>query len=34
MNNFNETGDLNIDPIPTSDSILLIGIDQAAMKYI
>ena len=33
MNNFNETGDLNIDPIPTSDSIPINRIDQAAMKH-
>ena len=33
INSYNETGNLNIDPIPTSDSIPINRIDQAAMKH-
>ena len=33
MNNFNDTGDLNIDPIPTPDSVPINRIDNAAMKH-
>ena len=33
MNNFNETSNLNIDPIPSSDSIPINRIDNAAMEH-
>ena len=33
MNNYNETGKLDIIPIPTSDSILINRVDTAAMKH-